>query len=143
MAETSTHPYKPFQPQSTPFLAESTVKTLEENIDKMGAQGPKDYTPGPTPIRVEEQYEVNERKALTTNNTTPVYYDVITTDSKEILLVADGADHYVDFNDQISSDSPKIFNGGSLSITSKGVIRIWAQTVSAANSTIRILVLKR
>jgi len=143
MAETSTKPYKPFQPQPTPFLPESTVETLEENIATMGAQGPKDYTPGPTPVRVEEQYEVNERYALATNNTTPVYYDVKTTESKEILLVADGADHYVDFNMQISSDSPKIFNGGSLSITSKGVIRIWAQTVSAATSTLRILVFKR
>ena len=142
MAETSTKPYRPFQPQQTPFLPDSIVEDLEENIATMGAQGPKDYTPGPTPIRVEEQYEVNERYALATS-TTPAYYDIKTTEPKEILLVADGADHYVDFNMQITSDSPKIFNGGSLSITSKGVIRIWAQTVTAANSTLRILVFKR
>ena len=142
MAETSTYPYRPFQPQSTPFLLESIVETLEENIDKMGAQGPKDYTPGPTPVRVEEQYEINERHAIATSQTA-TYYDVVTAGPKEILVVADGADHYVDFNMQITSDSPKVFNGGSLSITSKGVMRIWVVTVSASSSTLRILVFKR
>ena len=108
----------------------------------MGAQGPKDYTPGPTPIRVEEQYEVNERYALATT-TTPAYYDVKTTEPKEILLVADGADHYVDFNQQISADSPKIFSNTALTIKTRGTIRIWAQTVSASSGTLRILVFKR
>ena len=50
----------------------------------MGAQGPKDYTPGPDPS-VEEQYEVNERYALATNSTTPTYYDVKTTEPKSCL----------------------------------------------------------
>jgi len=132
----------PFTADSTPLFPASLADELEEIIPTMGAQGPTPLT-SEKPIRVEEQYEVNERRALATNNTTPVYYDVITTEPKEILLVADGADHFVDFNDQISSDSPKIFSGGSLTITSKGVIRIWAQTVSAPSSVLRILVFKR
>jgi hypothetical protein len=135
-------PEPPFTREGTPLFPSCIADELEEIIPTMGAQGPNPLT-SPIPIRVEEQYEINERRAITTNNTAPVHYDVITTEPKTILVVADGADHYVDFNQQISSDSPKIFNGGSLSITSKGVTRIWAQTVSASSSTLRILVFKR
>jgi len=143
MSVTSKTPGKkaPFTQDTTLLFSSALAEELEENIPTMGAQGPQPNT-SEKPIRVEEQYEVNERKALATT-TTPYYYDVITTGPKEILLVADGADHYVDFNDQITSDSPKIFNGGSLSITSKGVTRIWVQTVSASSSTLRVLVFKR
>jgi hypothetical protein len=138
---TTTKPYQPFQPEPIPFSLSSIADQLQEIIPTMGAQGPTPLT-SEKPIRVEEQYEVNERYALPTS-LTPSYYDVKTTEPKTILLVADGADQYVDFNQQISTDSPKIFNGGSLSTTSKGVVRIWAQTVTAAASTLRILVLKR
>lgn len=141
MAQNTTKPYNPFQQEKPPISSESIADELEEIIPTMGAQGPIPLT-SEKPIRVEEQYEVNERYALTTGQT-PVYYDVNTTEPKQILLIADGADHYVDFNQQISSDSPKVFSDGSLTITSKGVIRIWAQTVSAASSTLRILVFKR
>jgi hypothetical protein len=74
MAQTSTKPYKPFQPQQTPFLPESIVEELEDNIWKMGnLSKPQDYTDGPTPVRIEEVYDVQERHALATNKTTPVY----------------------------------------------------------------------
>jgi hypothetical protein len=142
MSQRTSRPYRPFQQDQNPTTPYVRVDDLEENIQTMGAQGPQDYTGQPTPIRVEEQYEINERHAMSTS-TTPTYYDIVTTGPKEILVVADGADHYVDFNQQISSDSPKVFNGGSISITSKGVTRVWAQTVSAANSTLRITVFKR
>ena len=39
---------------------------------------PKDYTDGPTPVRIEEVYQVQERYALATNKTTPVYWDLQT-----------------------------------------------------------------
>lgn len=141
MAETTTKPYRPFQQEQTPFSLESTAELLEEIIPTMGAQEPNPLT-SEKPIRVEEQYEVNERYAMATA-TTPDFYDIKTTGPKQILLIADGADHYVDFNQQISGDSPKIFNGGSLTTTAKGVTRIWASTVSASSSTLRILVFKR
>jgi autotransporter translocation and assembly factor TamB len=143
MAETHTQPYKPFQPQQTPFLPESIVEDLEENIWKMGNMSkPKDYTDGPTPVRVEELYDVQERHALTTNKTTPVYWDLQTNEPKKIILQADGADHYVDFNQQITTDSQKIFSNTSLTIKTRGTIRIWAKTVSADTGTLRILVFK-
>jgi len=144
MAQTSTKPYKPFQPQHTPFLPDSVVEELEDNIWKMGNMSkPKDYTDGPTPVRIEEVYDVQERYSLTTNKTTPVYWDLQTNDPKEITVQADGADHYVDFNQQITSDSPKVFSNTSLTIKTRGTIRIWAQTVSASSGTLRILVFKR
>ena len=144
MAKTSTQPYKPFQPQQTPFLPESTVEELEDNVWKMGNMSkPQDYTDGPNPVRVEEVYEVQERYAMATNKTTPVYWDLQTNNPKEIILQADGADHFVDFNQQITTDSPKVFSGQSLTVKTRGTIRIWAQTVSASTGTLRILVFKR
>jgi hypothetical protein len=144
MAQTSTKPYKPFQPQQTPFLPESIVEELEDNIWKMGnLSKPQDYTDGPTPVRIEEVYDVQERHALATNKTTPVYWDLQTNEPKEIRLQADGADHYVDFNRQITSDSPKVFSNTNIIVKTRGTIRIWAKTVSADTGTLRILVFKR
>ena len=146
MAPTSTKPYKPFQPQSTPFLPESTVVFLEDSIWKMGANStPRDDTDGVTPVRVEEQYEVHERHALPfiyTVPPTPSYWDLQTNDPKKVLLIADGADVFVDFNRQISSDSPKIFSGESLIINAKRTTRIWASGVYQ-DGTLRMLIFKR
>ena len=146
MAETSTKPYKPFQPENLPFLPEDTVGILEENIWKMGANStPRDDTDGVTPVRVEEQYEVHERHAMPFTYTvpaTPNYWDLQTNDPKKVLLIADGADVFVDFNRQISSDSPKIFNGDNLTITAKRTTRIWAEGVSG-NGTLRMVIFKR
>ena len=133
-------PKPPFSREGTPFLCESTVEELEEIIPTMGAQGPNPLT-SPIPVRVEEQNEVNERRALATS-TTPIYYDLITTDPKNILLLAETQDHLVDFNQQITSDSPKIFASGNLSVPGKGITRIWVQAVTGTG-TLRILVFKR
>ena len=144
MAQTSTQPYKPLQPQTTPFLPSSMVEELEDNIWKMGNMNkPQDYTDGATPVRIEEVYQVQERYAMPTNKTTPVYWDLQTNNPVEIQLQADGADHFVDFNQQITSDSPKVFSGTTLIYKTRGTIRIWAQTVSASTGTLRILVFKR
>jgi len=143
MVETSTQPYRPFQPPPTPFLPESIVEDLEGNIWKMGNMSkPKDYTDGPTPVRIEEVFEVQERHALATNKTTPVYWDLQTNHPIQITVQADGADHYVDFNRQITTDSPKVFSNRSLTVKTRGTIRIWAKTVSADTGTLRILVFK-
>lgn len=105
----------------------------------MGAQ-PSSRIPEKV-VKVEEQYEVAERRAIATS-TTPVYYDIITVDPKQILLIAEGDDHLVDFNQAITADSPKIFASGTLSITAKGAVRIYAQTITTTG-TLRILVMKR
>jgi len=141
MVQTTTKPYSPFQKEQPPFSLESRADELDEIIPAMGIQEPVPLT-SEKPIRVEEQYEVTERQALATTPTAD-FYDLVTTDAKEILLIADGADHFVDFNQQPTANSPKIFSGGSLAIPGKGISRIWAQTVTAANSTLRILVFKR
>jgi hypothetical protein len=110
----------------------------------MGANStPKDYTDGPTPVRIEEVFEVQERHALITNKTTMVYWDLQTNEPKQILVQADGADHFVDFNRQITTDSPKVFSGTNLTVKTRGTIRIWAKTVSADTGVLRILVFKR
>ena len=141
MAQT-TKPYFPFTPEREPLLSPLVIGTLEENISKMGAQGPRDRTGGQTPVRVEEQYELDERRALSFTNTAPSYYDLITSEPKQVLLIADGADVYFDLNRQISSDSPKIFNGGSFTATARNTTRIWFQGVSTSG-TLRLVVFKR
>ena len=145
MSKTSTEPYKPFQPQTTPFLQESAVEELEENVWKMGNMSkPQDYTGGVKPVRVEELYVVQERKALATNNSTPVYWDIQTNSPIQIQLQADGADHYVDFDQQIdTANSPKIFSGNTLIYKTRTTTRIWAQAVSASSGTLRILIFKQ
>jgi hypothetical protein len=142
-AKTTTVPYDPFQPERTLFLPSSEIAQLEENIWKMGPDAnPKDYTDGPKPVRVEEQYEIHERHAMAFTNTAPTYWDIVTVDPKQYLLIADGADLYFDLNSQISSDSPKIFSGGSFTGTAKGTTRVWVQGVSTTG-TLRIVVFKR
>ena len=132
-------PSYPFEPEPLPEITPTMADYLESVTPGMGA------TPPPAipiePVAVEEQYQVSERRALSTS-TTPIYYDILTPGPKQILLIAETNDHLVDFNQQITADSPKIFASGSLSFTAKGLTRIWAQTVTATG-TLRILVFKR
>jgi hypothetical protein len=130
----------PFSADTTPLFPASLADELEEIIPTMGAQVPNSLT-SPEPIRVEEQNEVNERHAMPTS-TTQTYYDLVTSNPKEILLIAEGADTLVDVNQQVTSDSPKIFANGNLTLPGKRVQRIWAQTV-AGTGTLRILVFQR
>jgi hypothetical protein len=129
----------PFIPERIPIFDKTIADFLTEVIPGMGATPPPPVTA--IPVAVEEQYEVAERKAVSTS-TTPVYYDVLTVDPKQILLIAETQDHFVEFNSQISADSPKIFASGSMSLTAKGITRIWMQAVTGTG-TIRILVFKR
>ena len=129
-----------FPPNSSPPFSPERAAELSEVIPVMGNEEPIPYT-SEKPIRVEEQYELNERKALAIT-TTPIYYDILTEGPKRILAVADGADMYIEFNRQIDGDSQKIFNGSSLSITSKGITRIWAQAV-IGTGTLRLTIFKR
>jgi hypothetical protein len=133
-------PQDPFTREGIPLFPSNLADELEEIIPTMGAQGPNPLT-SPIPVRVEEQNEVNERHAIPTT-TTPTYYDLVTTDPKDILLLAESQDHLVDFNQQITTDSPKIFASGNLKVPGKGITRIWAQTVTSTG-TLRILVFKR
>jgi len=97
-------------------------------------------TPAPPPTRVEEQYEPSERKSISTS-TTDIYYDIITANPKQILIIAETQDHLVDFNQPTTTDSPKVFSSGSLSMTGKGIRRIYAKTTTGTG-TLRILVFK-
>ena len=130
---------EPFKPEPPPIFSRHVADELDSLIPKMGAE-PSSRIPV-KPIAVEEQYEVAERRAIATT-TTETYYDIITPEPKQILLIAETVDHYVDFNRHITSDSPKIFASGTLSITAKGAVRIYVQAVSATG-TLRILVMKR
>jgi hypothetical protein len=141
--QTSTYPYRPFQPERIKTLDPGVISELEDSIWKMGPGSvPKDYTDGPKPVRVEEQYEIHERHALPFTNTAPSYWDIVTVEPKQYLLIADGADVFFDLNRQISTDSPKNFNGGSFTGTAKGTSRIWVQGVTSSG-TLRIVVFKR
>jgi hypothetical protein len=142
--ETNTYPYRPFQPERIHTLDPAAVPELEKNIWVMGNNDkPVDYTDGVKPLRVEEEFVWHERHALATNNATPTYWDVQTNEPRVILVTADGDDIFIDFNRQISTDSPKVFNKSSLSTTARGLTRIWAQNVTVASAVLRIVVLKR
>jgi hypothetical protein len=130
----------PFTPEPTLFSTSSMADELEENIPTMGAQGPNPNI-SEKPVRVEQEFEYSERRSFPTT-TTPAYYDVQTTNPKIIRIIAEGDDHLVDFNDQISTDSPKIFKSTYQDFTAKGVTRIWFQA-NATSGTIRILVFKQ
>ncbi len=133
-----THPRYPFEPEPVLLHRDQTAQELQEIIP-----GPI-AAPFPTlaeaPQRVEEQYEVAERFAMSTS-TTEKHYDINTRAPKQILLIAETVDHLIDWNRPIDSNSPKIFSSGSLSQTGKGVRRIYAKTTSGTG-TLYIVVFK-
>jgi len=90
------------------------------------------------PISVEEQYVLKEKKALSVD-TTGTSYGIVTSDPKLLILIVDGDDMYVD-TEPISADSPKIKDGGSLSMTLGGQpTTIYAKAVNSSG-TLYILV---
>lgn len=130
---------EPFKPEPSPIFSRRVADELDSMIPSMGAEPSSRIVV--KPIAVEEQYEVAERRALSTT-TTESYYDIITPEPKQILLIAETVDHFVDFNRHITADSPKVFASGTLSITAKGAVRIYTLTVGATG-ILRILVMKR
>jgi hypothetical protein len=129
---------EPFKPESPELLSQELAKIADGMIPSMGAEPASLIKPKPT--LVEEQYQPSERRALDTS-TTETHYDLLTPDPKQILLIAETQDHFVDFNRSITDDSPKIFASGSLSMTGKGIVRIYTKTVTGTG-TLRILVFK-
>lgn len=127
--------------QGTPVFSSSTAQLLNDTIPELGPSGPPTIAPPAPPQAVEEQYEYAERRKFSTS-TTPQYYDLLTQNPKEILIIAETVDHYVEFNRQIDDDSPKVFSSGSLSLTAKGITRVWYQATSGTGS-IYIIVFKR
>lgn len=83
--------------------------------------------------RVEEQYQLRERKALAVD-TSGQKYEVTTAKPKVVTLIVDGADMQVD-TAAIGADSPKFIDGSSLSMTLKGAITtIYAKAVSGSGT---------
>ena len=87
----------------------------------------------PAKLSVEEQYEPVERKTLSTT-TAETSYELQTEEPKAILIMAYDADHYVEFNQSVDGDSTIIKADGSLTITGKGVQKIYTKTVSGSGS---------
>jgi len=89
---------------------------------------------------VEEQYQLQERKALAVD-TGGQNYPITTTSPKVVTLIADGCDMYID-TAAIGADSPKILNSASISFTLKGAATtIYAKAVSGSG-TLYIMVYK-
>jgi negative regulator of sigma E activity len=133
-------PRGPFE-ENSPIFSLATAELLNDTIPPMGVSQPASIAPPSPPVNVEEQYEYTERRAFTTS-TTPQYYDLQTANPKEILLIAETDDHFVEFNRQIDGDSPKIFASGSLSLTGKAISRVWFQAANSAGK-LYIIVFKR
>lgn len=129
-------PQIPFEPEPMPI----TSRNVETELAQIFPSPAKPELRPPEPMAVEEQYEPAERAALSTS-TTEKSYEIITPNPKQILLIAEDQDHLVDFNRPTDASSPKIFSSGSLSMTAKGVRRIFAKTVTGTG-TLRILVFK-
>lgn len=130
---------EPFKPEPPPVFSEQAAEELNSLIPSMGAEPSSRVQEQIT--RVEEQYEVAERRAIATT-TTETYYDIITPQPKQVLLIAETVDHFVDINQHVTADSPKIFASGTMSITAKGAVRIYVHAVTGTG-TLRILVMKR
>jgi hypothetical protein len=134
----------PFRTDLFPRLEEEWGTEQQAQAVDALIPAPASITPPPPqvlPTPVEEQYVISERQAIGTS-TTMNWYDIITPEPKQILLIAESNDHFVDFNTPISTNSPKIFASGSLSMTGKGVKRIYIQTVTGTG-TLRIVVWSR
>ena len=94
----------------------------------------------PVTVSVEEQYQLQERKALSVD-TGGQSYAIVTSEPKVVTLIADGADMQVDIQ-AISADSPKLVDGASLSFTLKGAATtIYAKAVTGSG-TLYIMVFK-
>lgn len=90
--------------------------------------------------KVEEQYELVERKALAVT-TGGQNYPITTSEPKVVTLIVDGCDMQLD-NQAITADSPKLTDGVSLSMTLKGeATTIYAKAVSDSG-TLYIMVFK-
>ncbi len=118
---------EPFVPSPQPLLSSEQAHDLEEVIPQPWPLPPPRIPPKPT--LVEEQYAPAERMVLATS-TTEVFYEIKTAEPKQILLIAETNDHLVEFNRSVDDLSTKIFAGGSLAMTGKGVRRIYAKTVT-------------
>ena len=143
MGQTSTKPYRPFT-QEIGAATSETADLLDEVIPPMGAPGPQNRPGAPIirdPVAVEEQYAPAERRTFPTT-TTPAYYDIVTQNPKIILIIAKTVDHFVDFNQQITSDSPTVFASATMTITSRNVTRIWYQAVTGTG-IIQFLIFSR
>jgi len=94
----------------------------------------------PVTVSVEEQYQLQERKALSVD-TGGQSYTITTSEPKVVTLIADGTDMQVDIQ-AITSDSPKLVDGASLSFTLKGAATtIYAKAVTGSG-TLYIMVFK-
>jgi len=91
---------------------------------------------------VEEQYQLQERKALAVTDVESSY-TITTSEPKVVTLIADGCDMQVD-TQAITGDSPKLVDGASLSMTLKGVATtIYAKAPGAGDTgTLYIMVFK-
>lgn len=116
-------PQYPFEPEPTP------IQTLQEEaeLSKIFPPPPKPPIRPPEPTPVEEQYEPSERITLATT-TTEQYYDIATPEPKAILIMAYDQDHYVEFNRPTDDNSTLIKADGSLTLTGKGIRRIYTKT---------------
>lgn len=126
------------KPITQPFQLErpelETAKTAEELIDIIPRMGAEPAPPRkPKPVEVEEQYEPSERAVLSTT-TTDQTYRIQTSNPKQILLIAETQDHFVEFNIPTDASSTKIFAKGSLSMTGKGITEIHAKTVTGTGT---------
>jgi len=119
----------PFEPSPEPLFSQQEAHDLEE-VMPLPFPAPPPRIP-PTPTIVEEQYAPTERMVLSTS-TTEAFYDIKTANPKQILLIAETQDHYVEFDRSVDDLSTKIFASGSLAMTGKGVRRIYTKTASGS-----------
>jgi len=122
---------QPFQGERPERLSSQEADYLVAIIPRMGAEPAPARKP--KPVEVEEQYEPSERAVLNTT-TTDQTYKLQTNNPKQILLIAETQDHYVEFNVPTDGSSTKIFAKGSLSMTGKGVTEIHAKTVTGTGT---------
>ncbi len=119
------YPEYPFQPEPTPIAP----RQVEADLALIMPPRPVPPLRPPEPMMVEEQYEPSERFTLSTS-TTENYYEIATPQPKAILLMAYDNDHIVEFNRPTDDNSTIIRADGSLTLTGKGVRRIYAKTLT-------------
>ena len=121
-------PQCPFEPEPVPRFTEKEATELDALVPSMKAIPPP-HIPIVKPTPVEEQYEPTERFVMSTT-TTEKSYDIVTAEPKQILFIAEGEDHIIEFNRATDEYSTKIFAKGSLAMTGKGVRQIRAKTTT-------------
>ena len=119
---------EPFRPETPDLFSSQIANQLQKIIPPMGALLPPAVTV--KPLAVEEQYEPSERAALA-STTTDQTYKIATRDPKQILIIAETQDHFIEFNRVTDGDSTKIFAKGSLAMTGKGITEIHYKTSTA------------